>query len=172
MRCVLYTNIDQKLVNSLHRLLNCEIGGLDCCVITTEYRARVDCIPMYHLFCNALVHVMYSTVSGQCTYTIRGVYIFKTVRLTFRTFTGIAVRCISTNLDGSVCTWTTLTNMVYITAGRVVISCIWNIKQMNKLKQPRQFELKSNKRYSKSITSSPLVCIVTTTLHSRIMLSG
>ena len=27
---VLYTNIDQTLVNSLHRLLNCEIGGLDC----------------------------------------------------------------------------------------------------------------------------------------------
>jgi len=34
---VLYTNIDQKLVNSLHWLLNCEIGGLDCRVITTEY---------------------------------------------------------------------------------------------------------------------------------------
>jgi len=31
-------------VNSLHRLLNCEIGGLDCCVITTEYRTRVHCI--------------------------------------------------------------------------------------------------------------------------------
>jgi len=26
---VLYTNIDQTLVNSLHRLLNCEIGELD-----------------------------------------------------------------------------------------------------------------------------------------------
>ena len=26
---VLYRNIDQKLVNSLHGLLNCEIGGLD-----------------------------------------------------------------------------------------------------------------------------------------------
>jgi len=26
---LLYTNIDQTLVNSLHRLLNCEIGGLD-----------------------------------------------------------------------------------------------------------------------------------------------
>jgi len=33
---VLYTNIDQKLVNSLHRLLNCEKDGLDCHVITTE----------------------------------------------------------------------------------------------------------------------------------------
>jgi len=29
-------NIDQKLVNSLHGLLNCEISGLDCCVITPE----------------------------------------------------------------------------------------------------------------------------------------
>ena len=33
---ILYTNIHQIFVNSLHRLLNCEIGGLDCHVITTE----------------------------------------------------------------------------------------------------------------------------------------
>ena len=44
------TNIDQTSVNSLHGLLNCEIGGLDCRVITTEYRTRVHCIHMYHLF--------------------------------------------------------------------------------------------------------------------------
>jgi len=25
---------------------------------------------MYHLFCNALVHVIYFVVSGQCLYTI------------------------------------------------------------------------------------------------------
>jgi len=31
-------------MNSLKRLLNCEIGGLDCHVITTEYRTRVNCI--------------------------------------------------------------------------------------------------------------------------------
>jgi len=43
---ILYGNIDQKLVNSLHRLLNCEIGGLDCHAITTEYRTRVHCIHM------------------------------------------------------------------------------------------------------------------------------
>ena len=43
---LLYTNIDQTLVNVLHGLLNCEIGGLDCPVITTEYRARVHCIHM------------------------------------------------------------------------------------------------------------------------------
>jgi len=36
MSVVLYTNIDQTFVNSLHRLLNCEIGGLDCHVITTK----------------------------------------------------------------------------------------------------------------------------------------
>jgi len=40
------TNIDQKLLNSLHRLLNCEIGGLDCHVIKTEYITRVHCIHM------------------------------------------------------------------------------------------------------------------------------
>jgi len=40
----LYTNIDQTLVNSLHRLLNCEIGGLDCHVTTTEYRTLVHFI--------------------------------------------------------------------------------------------------------------------------------
>ena len=32
---VLYGNIDQTLINSLHGLLNFEIGGLDCRVITT-----------------------------------------------------------------------------------------------------------------------------------------
>ena len=32
----MYTNIDQTLVKSLHRLLNCEIGELDCHVITKE----------------------------------------------------------------------------------------------------------------------------------------
>ena len=37
----------QKLtrhVNSLHGRLNCEIGGLDYQVITTEYKSRVHCI--------------------------------------------------------------------------------------------------------------------------------
>jgi len=48
----------QKLVNSLHRLLNCEIGGLDSYVSTTEYKTRVQCIHMYLLFCNSLVHVI------------------------------------------------------------------------------------------------------------------
>ena len=51
------------------RLLNCEIGGLDWCFITTEYRTRVHCIHMYHPVCNALVHVIYSVVSGQYSYT-------------------------------------------------------------------------------------------------------
>jgi len=46
-------------VNSLHELLNCEIGGLDCHVITTVHRPRVHCI-------HALVHVINSGVSGQC----------------------------------------------------------------------------------------------------------
>jgi len=41
---ILYTNIDKTLVNSLHRLLNCEIGGLDCHVITKQYRTRVYCV--------------------------------------------------------------------------------------------------------------------------------
>jgi len=38
---VSYTNNDQTLVNSLHGLLNCEIGGLYCRVITTEYITHV-----------------------------------------------------------------------------------------------------------------------------------
>jgi len=41
----LYTNIDQKLGSLLHELLNCEIGGLDCRVITT-YRTSFHCIHM------------------------------------------------------------------------------------------------------------------------------
>ena len=68
---VLYTNMDQTLMNSLHRLLNCEISGLDSHVITTEYRTCVHCILMQHLFSNALVHVIYSVVSGLYSYTIQ-----------------------------------------------------------------------------------------------------
>ena len=56
---IMYTIIDQPLMNSLHRLLNCEIGGLYCHVITIKYRTRVLCIHLLHLFCNALVHVIY-----------------------------------------------------------------------------------------------------------------
>jgi len=66
---VLYTNIDLKLVNSLQGLLSCEIGGLDGHLITT-YRTHVNCINMYYLICNALVHVIYLGVSGQWSYTI------------------------------------------------------------------------------------------------------
>ena len=40
------TNINQTFVKSLHGLLNFEIGGIDCRVITTEYRTRVRCIHM------------------------------------------------------------------------------------------------------------------------------
>jgi len=39
---VLHWRIDQTLVNSLHCLLDCGIGGLDCRVITTEYKTRVQ----------------------------------------------------------------------------------------------------------------------------------
>jgi len=68
---LVHGNIDQTLVNSLHGLLNCEIGGLMCHVITTEYRTCVHCIHvMYHLFCDALVNVIYFVVSGQYSYSI------------------------------------------------------------------------------------------------------
>ena len=67
---VFYTYIDHTLANSLHRLLNCKIGVSDSCVITTEYRTRDHCIHMYHLLCNALVHVIYSGVSSQCSLTL------------------------------------------------------------------------------------------------------
>ena len=46
------------------------VGGLDCRVITTECISHVHWIHMYHLFCNALVYVIYSVVSGQYLYTI------------------------------------------------------------------------------------------------------
>ena len=39
-----YRNIDQTLANLLHglrSLLNGEIGGSDCCIVTTEYNTRV-----------------------------------------------------------------------------------------------------------------------------------
>ena len=46
---LLYTNIGQTLVNSLHGQLNCEIGGLDCRVITTEYITRVHSTVYTHV---------------------------------------------------------------------------------------------------------------------------
>ena len=73
---VFCTNIDQTLVNSLHRMLNCGISGVNCHVITTEYRTRVHYIHTYHLLCNALIRVMYSIVSGQYSYTIILAFIF------------------------------------------------------------------------------------------------
>ena len=73
---ILYTNIDQKLGSSLHQLLNCVIGELDYHVITTEYRTHVQCIHMEHLFCNALVHVIYFVVSGQYSFIILNVYMY------------------------------------------------------------------------------------------------
>ena len=48
----------------------CNLARLDCHVITTEYRTRVHCIHMHHLFWNALVHEIYSWVSGQYSHTI------------------------------------------------------------------------------------------------------
>jgi len=48
---LVYTTIDQTLVNSLHGLLNWEIGGLYCHLITTEYSSRAHCIHVYHLLC-------------------------------------------------------------------------------------------------------------------------
>jgi len=62
----LYTNIEPDTRE--FRLLNCEIGRLDCRVITTEYRKHVHCIHMHHLFCNALVHVIYLAVSVRIHY--------------------------------------------------------------------------------------------------------
>ena len=57
-------------MNSLHGLLNYETDGLDFHVITTEYKTRVHCIHMYHLFWNAVVRVILSRVSGQCSHTM------------------------------------------------------------------------------------------------------
>ena len=73
LEAVLYTNIDQTLLNSLHGLLNCEISGLDCHAITKEYRTLFHCIHMLHLFCNALVRVISLAVSGQCSHIILGI---------------------------------------------------------------------------------------------------
>ena len=59
----MYINIDQKPVNSLHRLLNCDISGLHCRVATTEYRlSSVHCIDRYH--------VIYLGLYGKCFHTI------------------------------------------------------------------------------------------------------
>ena len=39
-------------------------------LLQPENRTRVNCISMKHLFCNALVRVIYSAVSGQCIYMV------------------------------------------------------------------------------------------------------
>ena len=39
-------------------------------MLLQQYRTRVQCIHMQHLFCNALVHVIYSVVLGQYSNTI------------------------------------------------------------------------------------------------------
>ena len=39
---IVYGNSDQTLVKSLYGLLNFEIGGLECHVITVEYISRVQ----------------------------------------------------------------------------------------------------------------------------------
>ena len=41
---ILHRNIDQTLLNSLHGLLDFEIGGLRCRGITTEYRTHVSIV--------------------------------------------------------------------------------------------------------------------------------
>jgi len=46
---LLYTSIDQTLLNPLHGLLYCKIGGLDCLVITTEYISFGYYIHRYHI---------------------------------------------------------------------------------------------------------------------------
>jgi len=51
-------------MNSLHGPLNCEISGLVCDVVTTEYRT------LYTHVSPILVHIIYSGVSGQCSHTI------------------------------------------------------------------------------------------------------
>ena len=61
---ILHYNIDPTPVNSFHSLLNVELSGLDYHFITREYRRRVHCKHMCHLFCNTLVQVIYSVVSG------------------------------------------------------------------------------------------------------------
>jgi len=83
---LLHGNIDQALVNALHGLLNCEIGGLDCRVITIENITHANCIHMQHLFCNALVQINYSRVSDQCSRAIQSHLLttnFKTINANY-----------------------------------------------------------------------------------------
>ena len=59
------------MLNSLHRLLNCEIGELDYHVITT--RVYILCplnTHFKHQFWNALVYVICSRVSSQYSHAI------------------------------------------------------------------------------------------------------
>ena len=55
-----------------------EIGGIDCRIITAEFRKRVHCIHVKHLICNTVVHAIYSVVAGPYSFTISSYKTFNT----------------------------------------------------------------------------------------------
>jgi len=65
------------------------MGGLDCRVITTENACPFIC----NTYCNALVPVIYSVVSGQYSYTIHvfRVVIFPHVYTHIMTFVAVII---------------------------------------------------------------------------------
>ena len=71
---LLYTNIDQALINSLHRLIKYTVKQVDQTVMllqrSIEHVSIVHTRTIYFVYSNALVHVIYSGVSDQCSYTI------------------------------------------------------------------------------------------------------
>ena len=68
---VLYKYIDKKLVKFITRIIELwnRLVRVSC-YYNREYKTRVHFIHMYHLFCNALVHVINTVFSAQYSYTI------------------------------------------------------------------------------------------------------
>jgi len=65
---VLYTNIDQTLVNSLHGLFNCEIGGLDC--RSTDYIVYIE--PEYMVLYTNIDQTLVNSLHGLLNCEIGG----------------------------------------------------------------------------------------------------
>jgi len=125
---MVYTNIDQKLVNSFTRII--ELWNRWIRLSCYNNRTRVYCIHIYHLFCNALVHVIYSEVSGQYSYTIShdilanfAVYIWLVRRLTlicWRVDNAPVIEC----LDSRSYTYIIVYNITQILTHVLILLCL------------------------------------------------
>ena len=88
--CVLlYTNTREFMTQTIELWLD----GLDCHVITTEYRTRENGIRMYHLVCNALGPCnLFWSVGSMFSYNTNTVLIYLYIFCNFRDGRNVVVK--------------------------------------------------------------------------------